>query len=189
MQRERDRQSSIVRRTLIVLVLAITALIGSVVIPAIESSDVLTSLSDDEKIIEPARLLATQLDSEIPDEFSLLQRYALLGDTASLARLSRATSRDAAKLTALRELTQQLRDGDSLARDVKRLAAQMKQWHEFAALGADEVGPVVFPGRSLGGRRRASRSSSRPRVCSRIWRGLLPVNDPPSARTSCAGSM
>lgn len=157
MQRERDRQSSIVRRTLIVLVLAITALIGSVVIPAIESSDVLTSLSDDEKIIEPARLLATQLDSEIPDEFSLLQRYALLGDTASLARLSRATSRDAAKLTALRELTQQLRDGDSLARDVKRLAAQMKQWHEFAALGADEVGPVVFPGEIT--RRAAARES------------------------------
>ena len=138
-------------------VLVVTTLLLSVVIPGIESADVLTALREDSELIAPARLASEQIESGIARAYTELHRYVVFRDTASPGRLKRITAQNEGNIAKLRQLTDQLRDGDSVVKDVKVLATRMQRFHALTTAEADELRPAESV--EALGRRTAARDS------------------------------
>ena len=89
---------------LVPLVLVVVALVGSVAIPARQTWLITGLLRETTEILGPARLLQAELQSGVAEEIGALRRYAVSGDTISLARYRAAARRDDARASALEAL-------------------------------------------------------------------------------------
>jgi signal transduction histidine kinase len=101
-------------------------LVGSVVFPAGESQRVLALVDEDESVIEPLRLLSSQLGSGIADEAAELQRLGMSGDSAAFARYQRVRSRNEASTASMRELS--VRAGGDIADEADSLRRLVIRW-------------------------------------------------------------
>src|SRR3954465_13773788 len=83
------------------LILVIITLIGSVAIPAGQTWRISALLRGTTQVLAPARLLTTQLQGDLGEESSLLQRYLVTGDTAVLSHYHSAVLEGDTKLDSL----------------------------------------------------------------------------------------
>lgn len=113
------------------LLLVTAALVGSVAIPAGETSRVLALVSDVDRVIEPARLAVSRLESGVADESAQLQRFAVAGDTEALNRFRTAAAQDEQQLAILRRLDGEL--GIAVSDDVTVLGSLVDRWRTLAA--------------------------------------------------------
>lgn len=139
---QRDRHPRRGRWIPVVLVLVIIALFGSVVIPGAESAEVLASLREDREVIEPARLASERIESGVAAAYIELHRYLAFRDSASPGRLNRLAAQNEANIAKLQQLTRQLRDGDSVVKDVTMLATHLELFQAAATLGAEGSRPA-----------------------------------------------
>lgn len=113
-------------------------LVASVVFPAGESERVLGLLRDEERQIEPLRLLAGQLISGVADEGAEAQRYSISGQPGALDRYRKAAVRDDANVIAIRRIASELDDG--VATDASSLAGLLQRWRALTPGGARPSG-------------------------------------------------
>jgi signal transduction histidine kinase len=109
------RHSWIVARAWVPLALVITALIGSVVVPARQTWLISSLLRQTTAVLGPARLLAAQLQSGLTEENDALQSYAFFGDSAALEQYRVIAAEDDQRLSVLARLSARL-DAKSVAR-------------------------------------------------------------------------
>ena len=115
----------------LLFVLIVATLIGSVLLPAGESARVLDLLDDSDRLIEPARLATSQLESGTAEESAELQRYVVAGDTQALSRFRQATADDERHLATLRRLSGEL--GGGAADEARALDGLVQRWRTMAA--------------------------------------------------------
>lgn len=151
-----DRHHAVTRWSLFLFVLVGILLVGSVLLPADESQRVLGLLSEEERLIEPARLLASQLISGIAEESSELQRYVVGGDSLALAKYRRAAGHDDDNVVAMRRLAAQV--GGDVAHDAGLVAGLVERWRALTA-GEAKAGPSSSSLTATAGRREAVRDS------------------------------
>lgn len=150
------RNHALARWSLFLFVLAGILLVGSVLLPADESQRVLGLLSEDERLIEPVQLLASQLVSGVAEESAELQRYSASGDSLALARYRRAADRDDENVVELRRLAAQL-DGD-IANDASSVGRLVERWRAMTA-GEANAHTSSSSLTAIAGRREAVRDS------------------------------
>jgi signal transduction histidine kinase len=183
-----DRHHAVTRWSLFLFVLVGILLVGSVLLPADESQRVLGLLSEEERLIEPARLLASQLISGVAEESSELQRYVAGGDSLALARYRRAADRDDDNVVAMRRLAAQI--GGDVAHDAGLVGGLVERWRALIG-GEAKADPSSSSLTATGGRREAVRDSivvttasfqdrladwsaqKRAAVTAHEWRGLV----------------
>jgi signal transduction histidine kinase len=110
-------------------------LVGSVLLPADESQRVLGLLSEEERLIEPVRLLASQVVLGVAEESAALQRYNGGGDSLALARYRRAADRDDDNVVAMRHLATQL--DSAVANDASSVGGLVERWRALTAVEAN----------------------------------------------------
>jgi signal transduction histidine kinase len=125
-----NHNQRLARWTLFLFVLAAIMLVGSVVFPAGESGRVLALLDDDERVIEPLRLLGTQLESGLAEETADLQRFALAADSTAPARFRSAASRDDRIAETMRQLA--ARVGGEISASANSVPALVARWRRLA---------------------------------------------------------
>jgi len=130
------RRSLFPRWVSLLFVLVAATLLGSVLVPAGETTRVLELLDDDEHLIEPARLITARIESGIARESSELQRFAASGDATSLRRLRIAVAENERDLLTLREVSARL---DSASGPFAiRLSGLMQHWRSLNGVAARE---------------------------------------------------
>ena len=129
-------------------------LIASVLLPADESARVLGLLRDEERQIEPLRLLAGQLISGVAEEGAEVQRYSISGDSVALDRYRKTAVRNDADVAAMRRLASGLDDG--VASDASALSGLLQRWH---ALTPDGLRPPGLNVTAVTGTRESLRDS------------------------------
>ena len=110
---------------LAIVSLLVLTLLGSVIVPAMETQRSLRLLREISDEIEPARLLSWRLESGLAMEYSALQGYALSGDSVQLRHYQLITEAEARDLTSLERLAPQLGPGsmDELAVTRQRITS------------------------------------------------------------------
>jgi signal transduction histidine kinase len=110
---------------LAIVSLLVLTLLGSVIIPALETQRSLRLLREISDEIEPARLLSWRLESGLAMEYSELQGYALSGDSVQLRHYRLITEAEARDLASLERLAPHLGPGsmDELAVIRQRIAS------------------------------------------------------------------
>jgi signal transduction histidine kinase len=110
---------------LAIVSLLVLTLLGSVLIPAMETQRSLRLLREISDEIEPARLLSWRLQSGLAMEYSALQAYALSGDTAQLHGYRLITEAEARDLDSLERLAPRLgpRSREELASTRQRITS------------------------------------------------------------------
>ena len=121
--------------------LLVATLLGSVLVPAFETRRIMRLLDEITEVIEPARLQSWRLESGVAMEYSVLQGYALSGDSAQLLRYRSTTDEDAHELVALQYLAPRLG-----AESVEDLAAVQRRITEWQALNRVLFGGTLSPG-------------------------------------------
>ena len=106
-------------------------LLGSVLIPARLTWRVGSLLRENREIIEPARLLISQLEEGIAVETGALREYRITGDLAQLAVYQSAAVDDAARIGELDRLSRVL--GEPAVAGVATLKRQMAASRQFNA--------------------------------------------------------
>jgi signal transduction histidine kinase len=96
---------------LAIVSLLVLTLLGSVIIPAMETRRSLGLLREISDEIEPARLLSWRLESGLAMEYSALQAYSLSGDSAQLRHYQLITEAEARDLASLERLAPRLGPG------------------------------------------------------------------------------
>lgn len=109
--------------------LLVVALVGSVVIPAIEARRITHLLNDITQTIEPARLQSLQLESGMSLEFSALQGYATFGDSALLTHYRAVAADNARLLASIEQLAPRL--GPAAVANVAEVRRRLAGWHEL----------------------------------------------------------
>lgn len=107
-------------------------LVGSVILPAGESERVLALVDEDERVIEPLRLLSSQLGSGIAEEAVDVQGFRLSGDSTAFARYLTTRSRDDASTASMHELS--IRAGGAIAAEAESLRRLVMRWRQVAGL-------------------------------------------------------
>jgi signal transduction histidine kinase len=110
------------------LVLVISLLIGSVIIPARFTSRILALLRESHGIVEPARQVESQLELDLDLEATTLQEYLLTGGSVALRQQQNArsgTDRDLAELTRLGPAV-----GPETAGQVAAVRAHVNAWRD-----------------------------------------------------------
>ncbi|MFI5230584.1 MAG: GAF domain-containing sensor histidine kinase [Gemmatimonadales bacterium] len=133
-----SRQQATVRWSALLFVLAAVMLVASVVLPAAESESVLQLLRDEERLIEPLRLLAGQLVSGLAEESGELHRYGINGDSVALLRYRNAAIRDDENVLAMRRIASGLDDG--VAGDATAIGGLLRRWR---SLTPDDPSPLL----------------------------------------------
>jgi len=182
------RNHAMARWSLFLFVLAGIMLVGSVLLPADESQRVLGLLNEEERLIEPMRLLGRQLVSGVAEESAELQRLNVGGDSLALARYRRAADHDDENVVALRRLAAQL-DGD-VANDASSVGRLIEHWRMLTA-GEANARPspssliataerreavrdsIVGAAASLQGRLADWSARKRAAVTTHEWRGVV----------------
>ena len=114
-------------------------LVGSVLIPAALTWRVMSLLRENREIIEPARLLQSQLELGMAVEAAALREYALTGNEAPLA-LYRSTARnDDRRLGELRRTGHRL--GDETDTQVAVLERRFGEWRRLNGERLSETRP------------------------------------------------
>jgi signal transduction histidine kinase len=108
------------------LALVIVTLVGSVAIPARQTWRITRLLRESTAVLSPARLLNAELQSGLAEELTVLQRYALTGDSALLRRYRLVAAHDGRRLAALARLSSRL-DAASAGR-VDALRRRIGAW-------------------------------------------------------------
>ena len=135
------------RRSLLPLGLLIVMLVGSVVIPAALTWRVMSLLRENREIIEPARLLQSQLELGMAVEAAALREYTLTGSEAPRA-LYRSTARgDDRRLGELRRIGHRL--GDETVTQIAVLERRIGEWRQLNGALLAQPGPSTeSPGMS-----------------------------------------
>jgi signal transduction histidine kinase len=120
------RDPSIQLWRLVLYALVAAALVASVVLPGQESSRVLALLADEERLLEPARLLTTQVEVRTGEQAAALRRFSTIGDTVARRSAAVAGIQVERGGQALDTLAHAL--GGAIARDASELAAPLEQW-------------------------------------------------------------
>ena len=109
--------------------LLIATLVGSVLIPALETRRIMRLLREITEVIEPARILSWQLESGLAMEYSALQGFALSGDSVLLRRYRMIADDETSRLAALERLAPRL-GPEAVGRtaDVRR---RITRWQEL----------------------------------------------------------
>jgi signal transduction histidine kinase len=126
------RQSPQSRRDFVLLALAsllVATLVGSVVIPALETRRIMGLLRDITTTIEPARVRSWQLESGLTLEFSALQGYAFSGDSALLQHYQSVAADNSRQLASIEQLAPQL--GPAAVRSVAEVRSRVERWREL----------------------------------------------------------
>ena len=126
------RHASSAHRDIVSLALVsllVVTLVGSVVIPAIESRRITRLLNDITYSIEPARLQSLQLESGMSLEYSALQSYALFGDSALLTRYRAVAAGNDRVLASIERLAPQL--GPAAVTSVAEVRRRLEGWHQL----------------------------------------------------------
>jgi signal transduction histidine kinase len=129
------RNHGIARWSLFLFVMTGVLLVASVLLPADESQRVIGLLSEEERLIEPVRLLASQLVLGVAEESAELQRYSVGGDSLALARYRRAADRDDDNVVAMRRLGAQL--DSAVANDASSVGRLVERWRALTAVEAN----------------------------------------------------
>jgi signal transduction histidine kinase len=110
------------------LLLLVAMLVGSVLVPALETRRIVRLLSEITEVIEPARDHSRKLESGLALEYSALQGYALLGDSVLLRQYRARAEANERQLASLEQLAPRLGPGtvDEVA-DVRRRIAEWQQ--------------------------------------------------------------
>jgi signal transduction histidine kinase len=116
-------------------------LVGSVVFPAAESDRVLALVDEDERVLEPLRLLSSQLGSGIAEEAADLQRFKVSGDSIALARYRRTRSRDDTRTASTHELS--IRAGGEIAADADSLRRLVMSWRHISGTDSETGLPAA----------------------------------------------
>jgi signal transduction histidine kinase len=111
----------------LLFVLAAIMLVGSVVLPAGESERVLALVDEDERVLEPLRLLSSRLGAGIAGEAADLQRFRNSGDSTALARFQRTRSRDDSSTASMRDLS--MLAGGEIATEAESLRRLVMRWN------------------------------------------------------------
>lgn len=126
------RHSSQSRRDSVLLTIAsllVVTLVGSVVIPAIETRRIMGLLRDITSTIEPARVVSWRLESGLTLEFSALQGYAFSGDSALLRHYQSVAADNSRQLVSIEQLAPQL--GPTAVRSVAEVRSRVERWREL----------------------------------------------------------
>lgn len=109
--------------------LFVATLVGSVLIPALETRRIMRLLREITEVIEPARILSWQLESGLAMEYSALQGFALSGDSVLLRRYRMIADDETSRLAALERLAPRL-GPEAVGRtaDVRR---RITRWQEL----------------------------------------------------------
>jgi signal transduction histidine kinase len=109
--------------------LLVATLVGSVLIPALETRRIMRLLREITEVIEPARILSWQLESGLAMEYSALQGFALSGDSVLLRRYRMIADDETSRLAALERLAPRL-GPEAVGRtaDVRR---RITRWQEL----------------------------------------------------------
>jgi len=120
----------------LVCLLGIT-LVGSVMIPALETRRIMRLLSEITRTIEPARVRSWQLESGLSLEYAALQGYALSGDSVMLQQYHAAADRNTRQVTFLERLAPKL--GPAAVESVADVRGRVERWHSLnrAVLNAE----------------------------------------------------
>jgi signal transduction histidine kinase len=107
----------------------VATLVGSVLIPALETRRIMRLLREITEVIEPARILSWQLESGLAMEYSALQGFALSGDSVLLRRYRMIADDETSRLAALERLAPRL-GPEAVGRtaDVRR---RITRWQEL----------------------------------------------------------
>jgi signal transduction histidine kinase len=136
--------------------LAAVVLVASVVIPAAESARVLRLLRDEERSIEPLRLLIGKFSFGVTEESGELRRYVIAGDSLAIARYRAAALRDDQNVVAMRRFASNL--NDEVADDVERIGGLLDRWRALLPNDAPRgLSPAAFA--AIAGAREAIRDS------------------------------
>jgi len=110
---------------LAIVSLLVLTLLGSVIIPGMETQRTLRLLREISEEIEPARLLSWRLESGLIMEYSALQAYSLSGDSTQLRHYQLVTEAEARDLASLERLAPRLGPGsrEELAITRRRIAS------------------------------------------------------------------
>ncbi len=112
------------------------ALIGSVALPAAETSRILETLNDVEHVVEPGRLAADQLESGIAEEAAELQEYDRSRNATSLARFRAAMAEDGRLVDSLSRLVEGLTM--PTPGDVATLVEMTSRWRTLTTEASSE---------------------------------------------------
>ena len=117
--------------------LLVAALVGSVLIPALETRRIMRLLREITEVIEPARILSWQLESGLATQYSALQGYALSGDTVLIRRYRMMAGDETNRLAALERLAPRL--GPEAVERTADVHRRITKWQE--------LNRVLFDGR------------------------------------------
>jgi signal transduction histidine kinase/GAF domain-containing protein/CHASE3 domain sensor protein len=127
--RPRDQLSQPRVVSLALVSLLVAALVGSVLVPALETRRIMRLLREITEVIEPARLVSWQLEAGLAMEYSALQGYALSGDSVLLHRYRMMTEDEASRLAALERLAPRL--GPSAVEHTADVRRRITRWQEL----------------------------------------------------------
>lgn len=109
--------------------LLVATLVGSVLLPALETRRIMGLLREITEVIEPARILSWQLESGLAMEYSALQGYALSGDTVLLRRYRIMAREETNRVAALERLAPRL--GPEAVGRTANVGRRITRWQEL----------------------------------------------------------
>ena len=109
--------------------LLVATLVGSVLIPALETRRIMRLLREITDVIEPARILSWRLESGLAMEYSALQGYALSGDSALLRRYLMTSDENARHLASLEQLAPRL--GPRAVEEAAIVRRRITEWQDL----------------------------------------------------------
>jgi hypothetical protein len=109
--------------------LLVATLVGSVLIPALETRRIMRLLREITEVIEPARILSWRLESGLAMEYSALQGYALSGDSALLRRYRMTSDENARYLASLEQLAPRL--GPRAVEEAAVVRHRITEWQDL----------------------------------------------------------
>ena len=127
---------SSIRSGSLALILVVVVLLGSVLVPARETWRIMDLLRETTNVIEPARVVGARLEFGLTTEAAALERYALSGDSAQLARYRTTAAEDDSHLATMTTLAQKL-DADAIAR-AAAVRSRVDEWRAIGRGLADE---------------------------------------------------
>ena len=126
---ERARDSYARSFSTVPLALVVLSLLGSLAIPARQTWLITNLLHRTTQVLAPSRLLVEQLQSNVANELSELQSYALSGKPSWRSSYRALASDDTHRLKALEQLSSDF--DPPVAGQVRTLATQLDQWHRL----------------------------------------------------------
>jgi signal transduction histidine kinase len=134
-EREADRTRSM-RWSTVPLVLVVVMLVGSVLVPARETSRIMSLLRETTDVVEPTRLLSARLEFGLTVESAALEGYALSGDSVQLTRYLAASAEDDRRLATIEDLARKL-DPDAIDR-AAAVRRRLGEWRTLSHAAVEE---------------------------------------------------